>query len=135
MGETLNSSAPGKPSSRAFSVIGLMLIVQAIFVLHSSLAAHEVWRVAYYVMLSPLGVWIWALHTIKCLRDLRLSGLWLMSIAVPIASVAFCLFEGWRITSLVSLAVALAVQLVFAFMEPSREFRASDSVVTGGPSA
>jgi hypothetical protein len=134
MSEASISSAREKPSSRAFGFLGLLLIVQAVFTAHGALAAHETWRAAFYVIPFPLAVVIWVLHTRKCLRDLRLSGLWMILISLPMAFLVFSVFEGWGIVSFVALGVALVVQSLIAMRRPSQELVPSGAEIAGGPS-
>jgi hypothetical protein len=134
MFETWNSPAPEKPSPRPFTVIGLMLIVQAIWNVQSGLAAHETWRVAFYGVIFPIAGWIWVLTTLKCLRGLRLSRLWMLPASLPIVSFGVFLFEGWRNISLGALALAFIVQLAIAAKKPYQEQEPSEDATPDGPS-
>jgi hypothetical protein len=135
MGEVSKSPATERPSSRAIGHMGLLLIVQAIFNLHNGLETHETWRVGFYAILSPLAALVWVLHTMRCLEELRLSRLWILPTSLPISFVAFSLFEGWRIVSLVALAVAFLLQVLIAIRKPSQLVTPINATITGGPSA
>jgi hypothetical protein len=135
MFESFNSPAPEKPSPRPFTVIGLMLIVQATWNVQSGLAAHETWRVGFYGVIFPIAVLIWVVTTLRCLRGLRLSRLWILPTSLPIVCFGVFLFEGWRNISLVALAVAFIVQLAIAVRKPYQEPEPSEAAISDGPSA
>jgi uncharacterized membrane protein YhaH (DUF805 family) len=131
--ETISKSAGNvKLSSRASSVLMLMLVIQAVFVLDSSLANREMWRFTFYLVLTPVVVVLWMLHSMRCLRDLRLSRLWVLAIAFPMSVVALSVHKKWLIVDGLALAVVLIVQLVIAIAKPKHQ-QANTSLNPNGP--
>jgi uncharacterized membrane protein YhaH (DUF805 family) len=124
-----------KPSSRIWSVLAFMLVLQVVLNLENGFRAHEMWRFVIYAAMSPLVAWIWIGHTMKCLRDLCLSRWWVLLNLLLVALAVWFDLERWLIASGVSLALALAIQLVIAIMKPSKNSGPGDLALSEGPPA
>jgi hypothetical protein len=130
-----NLSAPGKPSARLWSVLTFILMLDAMLFLERAIAIHQMWTLVLYCAASPLVVWMWIGHTMNCLRDLGLSRGWVILNVLLVAASVWFDFGKWRNASAVALAVALAVQLLFAIMKPSQDSGVTDALAAARPPA
>jgi hypothetical protein len=130
-----NSSGSDKPSSRLFSGLAFMLLVQGLLVVDTSIANHEIWRTSFYLIFTPFAAIFWFLHTRKCLSDLRYSMIWILPIPILFVVTAYGLYTKWKLLWGVALVIAFLIQLLISLLPPPKNSELDEIKSSNEPQA
>ena len=133
MGIVTNSSGSNQISSRVASIGLFFALVYGLGSLDTSIVTHETWRTYFYLLLTPFVAILWFLHTKKCMIDLRLNRIWILSVLIPIAIVVFVFNKKLNILSWLAFAVAFILQLLIVLIQPRNKSTTTQANSSDGP--